>query len=330
MEFSTALLLWYDREKRALPWRDTRDPYRIWLSEIMLQQTRAEAVIPRYEAFLREFPDVRHLAAADEQAVLKAWEGMGYYARARNLRRAAVAIAENGRFPQTLEGLKKLPGIGAYTAGAIASIAFGLPEPALDGNQMRVLSRVLAWEAPIAAPAALREEALKLLDRERPGDYNQALMDLGSGICTPRSPGCARCPVAAFCRALQEGDPESYPKLPPPVAKREIALTVLLAFFEGRVLVRKRPEKGLLGGLWEFPNYAEELPAEFAGMRAIGALPTAKHVFTHLIWNMRGVHAEIGRVPEGHIAVDAPGLEALPLPTALKVYRALAMEMLSQ
>ncbi|NLD58298.1 MAG: A/G-specific adenine glycosylase [Clostridiales bacterium] len=329
MEFSKTLLEWYDRERRALPWRGTKDPYRVWLSEIMLQQTRAEAVAVRYEAFLRRFPDVRALAGADEQAVLKAWEGMGYYSRARNLLKAAKIAAESG-FPRSAEGLRALPGIGAYTAGAIASIAFNLPEPALDGNQIRVLSRVLLIGEPISSPSQLREAALARIDRDRPGDYNQALMDLGSGVCMPRNPGCGHCPVRAFCRAFAEGDPESYPKLPPPVARREVALTVMLLFVGGRVLVRQRPSKGLLGGLWEFPNFeGDALPEPLAGAHALSELKHARHVFTHLVWNMRGIAAELPAAPEGYLAVGAEGLKALPFPTALRAYREIALDMLS-
>lgn len=210
--FSRALLDWYDRAKRDLPWRGTRDPYRIWLSEIMLQQTRAEAVVPRYESFLARFPTVEALAAAGEEEVLKQWEGMGYYSRARNLRKAAIQVAQNGgAFPTSARALAKLPGVGAYTAAAVASIAFDEPVPALDGNQARVLSRVLAYDEPVDTPQRLREQALSLLDRERPGDYNQALMDLGSGVCTPRTPRCEHCPVAIFCAALAGDDVESYP-----------------------------------------------------------------------------------------------------------------------
>ena len=205
MAFRRALLGWYDREKRELPWRGTRDPYRVWLSEIMLQQTRAEAVAPRYEAFLARFPTVEALAAADEEAVLKAWEGMGYYSRARNLRRAAMEVVRRGEFPQSAKELQTLPGVGAYTAAAVASIAFDEAAPALDGNQARVLSRLLAFEETVDTPQRLRKPAEALIDRERPGDYNQALMDLGSGICTPRAPKCETCPVAAFCAARAEG-----------------------------------------------------------------------------------------------------------------------------
>ncbi|HIS04137.1 MAG TPA: A/G-specific adenine glycosylase [Candidatus Pullichristensenella avicola] len=323
--FSRALLDWYDREKRDLPWRGARDAYRVWLSEIMLQQTRAEAVVPRYEAFLARFPTVEALAASTEEDVLKAWEGMGYYSRARNLRRAAQKIAQRGGFPQSAEELEKLPGVGAYTAAAVASIAFGEAAPALDGNQARVLSRLLAFEEVVDTPQRLRKEAAQLIDRERPGDYNQALMDLGSGICAPRAPKCERCPVSAFCAARAGGEAQSYPRLPPPIVKREVALTVVLAFWNGRVLVRRRPSKGLLAGLWEFPSFSEGTLADaLPGARATGELSRAKHVFTHLVWNMRGLRAEVDALPEGMRAVDAEALKALPFPTALRVYREIA------
>ena len=324
--FCRALLAWYDREKRELPWRGTQDPYRVWLSEIMLQQTRAEAVAPRYEAFLTRFPAVAALAAADEEAVLKAWEGMGYYSRARNLRRAAMEVVRRGGFPQSAKELQTLPGVGAYTAAAVASIAFHEAAPALDGNQARVLSRLLAFDETVDTPQRLRKPAEALIDRERPGDYNQALMDLGSGICTPRAPKCETCPVAAFCAARAGGDAESYPRLPPPIARREVEVTVVLAYLDGRVLVRRRPSKGLLAGLWEFPNFSEGTLAEaLPGARATGELARSRHVFTHLVWNMRGLRAEAEALPEGMRAVDADELRALPFPTALRVYRQIAM-----
>ncbi len=325
--FCRALLAWYDREKRELPWRGTQDPYRVWLSEIMLQQTRAEAVAPRYEAFLTRFPTVAALAAADEEAVLKAWEGMGYYSRARNLRRAAMEVVRRGGFPQSAKEWQKLPGVGAYTAAAVASIAFHEAAPALDGNQARVLSRLLAFEGTVDTPQRLRAQAEALIDRERPGDYNQALMDLGSGVCTPRAPKCGLCPVAAFCAARAGGDAESYPHLPPPIARREVEVTVVLAYLGGRVLVRRRPSKGLLAGLWEFPNFSEgTLEDTLPGARATGELACSRHVFTHLVWNMRGLRAEAEALPEGMRAVDAEGLRALPFPTALRVYRQIALE----
>ena len=329
--FCRALLAWYDREKRELPWRGTREPYRVWLSEIMLQQTRAEAVAPRYEAFLTRFPTVAALAAADEEAVLKAWEGMGYYSRARNLRRAAMEVVRRGGFPRSAKEWQKLPGVGAYTAAAVASIAYHEAAPALDGNQARVLSRLLAFEGTVDTPQRLRAQAEALIDRERPGDYNQALVDLGSGVCTPRAPKCGLCPVAAFCAARAGGDAESYPHLPPPIARREVEVTVVLAYLGGRVLVRRRPSKGLLAGLWEFPNFSEgTLEDTLPGARATGELARSRHVFTHLVWNMRGLRAEAEALPEGMRAVDADELRALPFPTALRVYRQIAEQELRE
>ncbi|MBQ3305268.1 MAG: A/G-specific adenine glycosylase, partial [Clostridia bacterium] len=204
MSFSTDLLAWYDHSARSLPWRGERAPYRIWLSEVMLQQTQAETVKGYYARFLTAYPDVAALAAADEQAVLKLWEGLGYYSRARNLHAAARIVAGElgGAFPDSAEGLRRLPGIGPYVANAIASIAYGEPVPALDGNQARVLSRVLAWEEIVRTPFDLLSPATALMDRVRPGDYNQALMDLGAAVCTPKSPKCDACPVAGHCRAF--------------------------------------------------------------------------------------------------------------------------------
>ncbi len=214
----------------------------------MLQQTRAEAVAPRYEAFLTRFPTVEALAAADEEAVLKAWEGMGYYSRARNLRRAAMEVVRRGGFPQSAKEWQTLPGVGAYTAAAVASIAFHEAAPALDGNQARVLSRLLAFEGTVDTPQRLRAPAEALIDRERPGDYNQALMDLGSGMCTPRAPKCDICPVAAFCAARAGGDAESYPRLPPPIARREVEVTVVLAYLRRARAGAQAAVQGLAGG----------------------------------------------------------------------------------
>ena len=236
-----------------------------------------------------------------------------------------MEVVRRGGFPHSAQDLQTLPGVGAYTAAAVASIAFHEAAPALDGNQARVLSRLLAFDETVDTPQRLRKPAEALIDRERPGDYNQALMDLGSGICTPRAPKCEKCPVKAFCAARAEGDAEGYPRLPPPIVKREVDVTVALAYLHGRVLVRRRPSKGLLAGLWEFPNYSEgTLEDALPGARVTGALPCARHVFTHIVWNMRGVRAEMDTLPEGMRAVDAEELKALPFPTALRVYRQIA------
>lgn len=336
MSFSTDLLAWYDHSARSLPWRGEREPYRIWLSEVMLQQTQAETVKGYYARFLAAYPDVAALAAADEQAVLKLWEGLGYYSRARNLHAAARIVAGElgGVFPGSAEGLRKLPGIGPYAANAIASIAYGEPVPALDGNQARVLSRVLAWEDVVRTPFDLLSPATALMDRVRPGDYNQALMDLGAAICTPKSPKCDACPVACHCRAFAEEATLEYPRKSPPTVKKQQDWTILLMEENGKLLVRRRL-KGLLGGLYEFVaveghfDDGADLVAAleglgFAGVRLIRPLPDAKHVFTHLVWRMRGWQAVCDAGPEGYAAIDREALSALPFPSALRVYRKIA------
>ena len=340
MSFCDDLLRWYDDCARVLPWRGAREPYRIWLSEIMLQQTQAETVKGYYARFLERFPSVFALAEADEQAVLKLWEGLGYYSRARNLHAAARVVAGelNGVFPACAAELRELPGVGPYAANAIASIAYGEPVPALDGNQARVLSRVLAWESEIRTPFDLLEPAMELIDRQRPGDYNQALMDLGAMVCAPKSPRCGDCPVAAHCQALAGDAVLEFPRKPAPVAKKEQNLTILLVFVKGRLLVRRRP-KGLLGGLYEFcaleghPDPAEIrealLKQGFANPSAPRPLPGAKHVFTHIVWRMKGWRMDCDAAPEGFTAVDAAGFAALPFPSALRVYHRIAEDEMS-
>lgn len=257
MRHAQDLLAWFDRHRRDLPWRRTREPYRIWLSEVMLQQTRVEAVLPYYERFLEKFPTVEALAAADLESVLARWSGLGYYRRARQLHAAARRIAELGAFPRTVEGLRDLPGIGPYTAAAVASIAFGVPAPVLDGNVERVLSRWLALpDDPKASGArkTLLAAAESLLDPDRAGDSNQALMELGATLCVPRRPKCLLCPIASGCRARAEGDPERYPA---PRAKREPEkLRLLVAVVEdgrGVLLFRRPDDSELLAGTWELP-----------------------------------------------------------------------------
>ena len=328
--FANDLLNWYDLNRRELPWRGQRDPYRIWLSEIMLQQTQAETVKGYYARFLDHFPTVDKLAAAPEDEVLKLWEGLGYYSRARNLHAAAKLVAEAGAFPGNARELRKLPGIGPYAANAIASIAYGEIVPALDGNQARVLSRVLAWEREIKTPFDLLSPAGEMMSHDRPGDYNQALMDLGAMICLPRQPRCGSCPVSGHCRAFAEDAAMEFPRKPAPVAKREQDWTILLMTCGGRLLVRRRP-KGLLGGLYEFAaveGHFDEasLPgifgeAGFEGVKVVERLPDAKHVFTHLVWHMQGWRAECAGYPEGYLEVDPGQLDALAFPSALRVYR---------
>ncbi len=257
-KIQTKLLHWFAKNKRDLPWRKTRDPYAIWVSEIMLQQTQVATVIPYYQKFLKTFPTIRSLARADLSRVLKAWEGLGYYSRARNLHRASRIILNhfNGKIPENLKDLLRLPGIGRYTAGAILSIAYNKETPVLDGNVKRVLSRLFA----VSGDSKKTEEFLwplseSLIPKGSPGAFNQALMDLGSMICTPKHPNCPGCPLKNLCQGYLSGKPESYPLRS---IKKEVPHIEAIAAViqkDEKVLLRQRPPKGLLGGLWEFPNW---------------------------------------------------------------------------
>ena len=260
-DLSARLLAWYDRHARTLPWRarpgQRADPYRVWLSEIMLQQTTVVAVAPYFRDFLARWPTIRDLAAADLDAVLRAWQGLGYYARARNLHRCARAVAGlGGRFPESEAELLKLPGIGAYTAAAVAAIAFGRKATVMDGNVERVIARLFAVADPLpAAKPALRRLAESLTPDERPGDYAQAIMDLGATICLPRKPKCLLCPWADACRAKRQGIAESLPAKSPKAERPKRHGIVFWAIRnDGAVLLRRRPENGLLGGMIEIPS----------------------------------------------------------------------------
>jgi A/G-specific adenine glycosylase len=261
-EIPRLLLAWYKKNKRDLPWRKTRDPYRIWVSEIMLQQTRVDTVIPYYERFLKRFPDVAALARAPLDSVLKAWENLGYYSRARHLQEAARVIVTRfgGIIPDAKEHLLQLPGIGAYTAGAVLSIAFGKPCAAVDGNVIRVIARLFAMEEPVDRTDIKKEIgaiAQRLVPADASGHYNQALMDLGSGICTPRGPDCPSCPLARVCIARKKGIQEAVPaKRKAATVPQRMAVAVVIRNDAGKVLMVKRPQRGLLGGLWSFPGRA--------------------------------------------------------------------------
>ncbi len=258
-EIRRRLLSWYRKNRRPLPWRQTGDPYRIWVSEVMLQQTRVDTVVSYYERFLKAFPDMAALARSDQQEVLRVWEGLGYYARARNLHRAAGVVVDRfGRcLPDDPDDLRSLPGVGAYIAAAVLSIAFKKPFAVVDGNVKRVLARLLMIETPVNGPGAdsvFQRQAQRLLYRPDPGSFNQALMELGALVCTPRSPACGRCPLAGFCAARKSDATAAFPvrnkKKPVP----EVAIAVGVVYKNGRVLITKRKPEGLLGGLWEFPG----------------------------------------------------------------------------
>jgi len=264
LTFQSVLLAWYDRAAADLPWRRTRDPYHVWLSEIMLQQTQVETVIPYYERFLAAFPSIQALADAPLETVLKLWEGLGYYSRARNLHRAAGIIAHDmgGRVPTTADGWQQLPGVGRYTAGAIASIAFGERAPVLDGNVIRVFARLLDLDADVTQTAVkndLWQRAEAWLPESRPGDYNQALMELGRTVCKPRSPQCGQCPVRAYCRAYARGTQDERPVRTARATTPHYNVAAGIIWNKrGRLLIAQRPLDGLLGGLWEFPGGKQE------------------------------------------------------------------------
>lgn len=341
MEMNEKLLQWYDQCARTLPWRGTKDPYRIWLSEIMLQQTRAETVTRYYARFLKRFPQVEALAAAAEDEVLKLWEGLGYYSRARNLHAAAKRVAAmGGRFPDTVEGLEALNGVGPYAARAIASIAYGVCAPALDGNQMRVYARLLAVERVLKTPFDLEAEAMERMSRARPGDYNQALMDLGASVCTPKKPRCLLCPLREDCRAYCEGEPERYPLRPAPALKREEQRTVFLIELPDGICIHRRDAGGLLGGLYEFPSVEGQLDPRqserllrelgFVAPRDFAPLPPAKHVFTHLVWRMQGWRLRADAAPESCFAADSDALAGYAFPSALRKYHEIAQSLLAE
>ena len=328
---SQLLLDWYDRVKRDLPWRRTKDPYCIWLSEIMLQQTRVETVKGYYARFLDWFPTVEALACAPQEQVLKAWEGLGYYSRARNLQKAAQVIMNEhgGVFPSGYEQILALPGIGPYTAGAIGSIAFGLCEPAVDGNVYRVASRFFGVREDVGIPRVQKEIqrlVKESIPQDRPGDYNQALMELGATHCCPGTPACDLCPWNERCDACQEGDADVLPiheKKKPP---KQVDVAVCLLTHEGRIYVTRREER-MLNGLYVFHLIEEEQRPERVGemlaesgfcCRFIADLGEAKHVFTHRVWNMRILHYELDEIPAGVQMVNQTELEQLPFPTAIK------------
>ena len=337
-----ALLAWYRRAHRDLPWRRTSDPYRVWISEIMLQQTRVETVIPYYERFLERFPDLPSLASAPEQDVLREWAGLGYYARARNMKRAAELVVRDhgGELPREREALAALPGIGRYTLGAVRSIAFGEPEPLVDGNVERVFARLCAQATPSAR--ASWELAAALVPGERPDLWNQALMELGATVCTPRKPACDTCPLGLECAARRTADPEAFPAPRKRTAVREVqALGGALERGGSRpaILLLRRPSRGLLGGLWELPSIEGGQPADLLaevrertglGVRVGLPLGSLEHGFTHRSLTLQLVRLELEPGQSSRLRAEdarwctAADLESLPLSRLTRKALALA------
>ena len=344
------LLPWYENNRRDLPWRRDRAPYHVWLSEIMLQQTRVEAVMDYYRRFLAALPTVEALAAADEETLLKLWEGLGYYNRARNLQKAAQVILtqHGGVFPNTYDAIRALPGVGPYTAGAIGSICFDLPTPAVDGNVLRVYTRFLEDGANIdkqATKAAVEAALRPLYAQGNCGALTQALMELGACVCLPNgAPQCASCPLEHVCRAGQNGSWAQFPVRDPKKARKTVFKTVLVLRCGDRFAIRKRGKAGLLASLWEFPNadvsITHQSDPDKAAQQALalasdlGAAPTAllmqtgyTHIFTHVEWHMTGYLIDCRRTPKGFLWVTREQLEgAYALPSAFRPFWELAKQ----
>jgi len=338
------LLSWYDNNRRILPWREQPTPYRVWVSEIMLQQTRVEAVKPYFERFMKKLPDIEALAEAEEEELLKLWEGLGYYNRVRNLQKAAIQIMEEygGRMPDEYEELLQLKGIGSYTAGAISSIAYRKANPAVDGNVLRVVSRLRMDERLISdakVRQAVERDLWQIIPKERPGDFNQAMMEIGACVCIPNgAPHCDECPLAHICKAHAEGVETEYPQKASTKARSIEEKTILVIRDADKTVVRKRPGKGLLAGMYEFPSMkgfctAEEVAQYLAdnGLKAIRIQPLAdaKHVFTHKEWHMKGfvvrvdelAPKEVGEASSDWIYIEPQETrDRYPIPSAFAAY----------
>ncbi|WP_369298572.1 A/G-specific adenine glycosylase [uncultured Neglectibacter sp.] len=339
-EMPGRLLRWYDGCARVLPWREEPTPYRVWVSEIMLQQTRVEAVKPYYERFLSQLPTVQALAEAPEEQLLKLWEGLGYYNRVRNLQKGARQVMERfgGEVPADFQALRSLSGVGDYTAGAIASIAFGIPVPAVDGNVLRVISRLLAREDDILDPRVKKRmegEVAVVIPQDRAGDFNQSLMELGAMVCLPNgTPKCGECPLGDICRAHALGLEGALPKKAVKKARRVEERTLFLLTQNGKLALSRRRSQGLLAGLWELPGTegwlteqeaAELLKSWNVPAEKLEKLPAAKHIFTHVEWRMTAWAANVPEIlPEGlsrFIWADREELEReITLPSAFRSY----------
>lgn len=338
------LLHWFDYNQRILPWRENPKPYYVWVSEIMLQQTRVEAVKGYFERFLEGLPDIQALAEAPEDKLLKLWEGLGYYNRVRNLQKAAQVVMDQhgGELPADYDALLKLPGIGSYTAGAISSIAFGLPQPAVDGNVLRVCKRISGSMDDITKDKVKREleaDLRAIMPKVRPGDYNQALMELGATVCIPNGkPLCDQCPVMHLCQAFKKNLTDIIPVKPAKKARKIEDRTILVYRCGDQYAIRKRPNKGLLAGLWELPSldgaygilkieqYVNELGLQGAKVRE---LVKAKHIFSHIEWHMNGYEIVLDEIPTAKMLGDDTIFfvsrdeirHIYTLPTAFEAYR---------
>ena len=334
-ELPAVLLPWYEKNKRELPWRRDQEPYHVWLSEIMLQQTRVEAVKGYYTRFLEKLPTIADLAEADDELIHKLWEGLGYYSRVRNLKKAAQVIMErhDGIFPGEYEAVLALPGIGEYTAGAICSIAFNLPTPAVDGNVLRVISRLTADDTPIDNPVFKRKvrDNLAAVYPKEAGAFTQALMELGATLCGPNwMPRCEECPCHKFCRGALTGTAEQFPVKSAKKPRKVEEKTVFILSCDGSFALEKRPDKGLLAGLWQFPNCPGKLSMESAlqEVERMGLKPREvfrqverRHIFTHIQWEMNGIYLEVA-APEGdyHWFTAEQVRQETALPTAFRQF----------
>ena len=335
---SNPLLLWYAENARDLSWRKDPTPYKIWISEVIFQQTRIEAGKSYFERFIEKLPDVRALAAVSDEELLKLWEGLGYYRRAYNLKRAAQIVVNElqSEIPGSFTELRKLPGLGDYSAGAIASIAFRERVPAVDGNVMRIFARLLADDRDIMLPVVKKEwTALiaQLVPEENPGDFNQALMELGALICRPNAaPLCEKCPLCAYCKAYRIGAQTNFPVKGKTKEKKIEEKTVFVLRFHGKTALFKRPEKGLLSGMWEYYCAQEKLAHKEAeaflkksgiAFECIARLIDSEHIFTHIKWKMAGYMVELSKVPDlaGLVWADVNELsEVYAIPSAYGAY----------
>jgi len=338
-DISAPLMAWYRQHERSFPWREDPSPYRVWVSEIMLQQTRIEAALPYFERFMQALPTIADLAVASEDVLLKLWEGLGYYSRVRNLQKAAQLIMKDfgGELPDTYEQLLTLPGVGEYTAGAIASIAFGKRAAAVDGNVLRVMARLTDDPTDVMQPQN-RKRLTALVERivpeENAGDFNQGIMELGETVCVPNAqPHCSDCPLFDYCAVAGLERARELPTRAKPKQRRVERRTVFVVVADGKVLLHRRPPKGLLGGMWELPNIeSDDLGGALSdwGIRArsVDVLPNSKHVFSHVEWHMIGylVKAKSITLQPDFQLVSKEELADYALPTAFRTYSAILKE----